>query len=65
MPGQYDLLAIGNPFVIAADFASGDVADCMLARLLDIQVRDDGTLLAKYGLKANDAILADEKQNPM
>jgi len=33
--------------------------------LLDIQVRNGEKLLEKYGLKANDAILAEEKHNPM
>jgi adenosine kinase len=33
--------------------------------LLDIQVRNGEKLLEKYGLKANDAILADEKHTPM
>ncbi|CAG8550129.1 16548_t:CDS:2, partial [Gigaspora rosea] len=33
--------------------------------LLDIYVVDDGTLLKKYDLKANDAIHADEKHKPL
>jgi adenosine kinase len=33
--------------------------------LLDIQVRDGEALLEKYQLKANDAILAEEKHAPM
>ncbi len=33
--------------------------------LLDIQVKDGEELLKKYDLKANDAILADEKHRPM
>lgn len=33
--------------------------------LLDIQVRNGEKLLEKYGLKANDAILADEKHIPL
>lgn len=35
---------------------------CMGNPLLDMQVRDGEALLKQYGLKANDAILADEKQ---
>ena len=35
---------------------------CMGNPLLDMQVKDSGALLEKYGLKANDAILAEEKQ---
>ncbi|RIB12283.1 adenosine kinase [Gigaspora rosea] len=38
---------------------------CMGNPLLDICVVDDGTLLKKYDLKANDAILADEKHKPL
>lgn len=34
---------------------------CMGNPLLDMQVRDGEKLLEKYGLKANDAILAEEK----
>jgi adenosine kinase len=33
--------------------------------LLDMQVTNGEELLAKYGLKANDAILAEEKHKPM
>ncbi|CAG8547071.1 4720_t:CDS:2 [Ambispora leptoticha] len=33
--------------------------------LLDIQVNADKTLLEKYGLKANDSILAEEKHKPL
>lgn len=33
--------------------------------LLDMQVREGEELLKKYNLKANDAILADEKQAGM
>lgn len=33
--------------------------------LLDIQVRNGEELLEKYGLKANDAIIAEEKHIPM
>lgn len=33
--------------------------------LLDMQVRDGEAILKKYDLKANDAILAEEKQAPM
>jgi adenosine kinase len=33
--------------------------------LLDIQVTNGEQLLEKYGLNANDAILADEKHLPM
>ncbi|KAH9486201.1 Adenosine kinase [Psilocybe cubensis] len=36
---------------------------CMGNPLLDMQVRNGEQLLEKYGLKANDAILADEKQS--
>ncbi|TEB38538.1 Ribokinase-like protein [Coprinellus micaceus] len=35
---------------------------CMGNPLLDMQVKDSGALLEKYRLKANDAILAEEKQ---
>lgn len=38
---------------------------CMGNPLLDMQVRDGEELLKKYGLKSNDAILADEKHLPM
>ncbi len=38
---------------------------CMGNPLLDMQVRNGEALLEKYGLKANDAILAEEKQAPM
>ena len=34
---------------------------CMGNPLLDMQVRNGEKLLEKYGLKANDAILAEEK----
>jgi adenosine kinase len=33
--------------------------------LLDMQVRNGEKLLEKYGLKANDAILAEDKHLPM
>ena len=38
---------------------------CMGHPLLDIQVRDGEKLLEKYGLKADDAILAKEKHAGM
>jgi adenosine kinase len=38
---------------------------CMGNALLDMQVKDGKALLEKYGLKANDAILAEEKHLPM
>ena len=38
---------------------------CLGNPLLDIQVRNGEKLLEKYGLKANDAILAEEKHMPM
>ncbi|KZT64066.1 Ribokinase-like protein [Daedalea quercina L-15889] len=38
---------------------------CMGNPLLDMQVRDGEELLKKYGLKSNDAILADEKHLPI
>jgi len=38
---------------------------CMGNPLLDIQVRDGEELLKKYELKANDAILAEEKHAPL
>jgi len=38
---------------------------CMGNPLLDMQVRNGEQLLEKYNLKANDAILADEKQSEM
>ncbi|KAF8131527.1 Ribokinase-like protein [Boletus edulis] len=38
---------------------------CMGNPLLDVQVRDGEALLKKYDLKANDAILADEKHQPI
>ena len=38
---------------------------CMGNPLLDMQVRDGEELLKKYGLKSNDAILAEEKHLPM
>lgn len=33
--------------------------------LLDISVYDDGSLLKKYDLKSNNAILAEEKHKPL
>jgi len=38
---------------------------CMGNPLLDMQVRDGEVLLKKYGLKANDAVLANEQQAGM
>ena len=38
---------------------------CMGNPLLDIQVTNGEDVLKKYNLKANDAILAEEKQAPM
>jgi adenosine kinase len=38
---------------------------CMGNPLLDMQVTNGEKLLEKYGLKANDAILAEEKHAPM
>lgn len=38
---------------------------CIGNPLLDIQVRDGEKLLEKYGLKANDAILANDEHMPM
>ncbi|KIO07050.1 hypothetical protein M404DRAFT_998485 [Pisolithus tinctorius Marx 270] len=38
---------------------------CIGNPLLDIQVRDGEALLEKYGLKANDAVLAEERHMPM
>lgn len=38
---------------------------CLGNPLLDIQVNHGEALLKKYNLKANDAILAEEKHNPM
>ena len=38
---------------------------CIGNPLLDIQVTNGEQLLEKYGLKANDAILAEEKHRPM
>jgi len=38
---------------------------CMGNPLLDLQVRDGEKLLEKYGLKSNDAILAEEKHMPI
>ena len=38
---------------------------CMGNPLLDMQVTNGEELLAKYDLKANDAILAEEKHAPM
>jgi adenosine kinase len=38
---------------------------CMGNPLLDMQVTNGEELLKKYDLKANDAILADEKHLPM
>jgi len=38
---------------------------CLGNPLLDIQVRDGEAVLAKYDLKANDAILAEEKHAPI
>ncbi|KAI0903746.1 Ribokinase-like protein [Ustulina deusta] len=38
---------------------------CLENPLLDIQASGDETLLEKYGLKANDAILAEEKHIPL
>jgi adenosine kinase len=38
---------------------------CMGNPLLDVQVTNGEELLKKYDLKANDAILAEEKHMPM
>lgn len=38
---------------------------CIGNPLLDVQVTNGEALLAKYGLKANDAILAEEKHAPL
>ncbi|KAK7583778.1 hypothetical protein V9T40_004741 [Parthenolecanium corni] len=38
---------------------------CMGNPLLDISVYDDGSLLKKYDLKSNNAILAEEKHKPL
>ena len=38
---------------------------CMGNPLLDMQVTGGEALLEKYGLKSNDAILAEEKHMPM
>ena len=38
---------------------------CMGNPLLDLQVTNGEKILEKYGLKANDAILADAKHMPM
>jgi adenosine kinase len=38
---------------------------CMGNPLLDIQVKNGEELLKKYDLKANDAILAEDKHRPM
>ncbi|KAF1811446.1 adenosine kinase-like protein [Eremomyces bilateralis CBS 781.70] len=38
---------------------------CLENPLLDIQAKGDDALLAKYGLNANDAILAEEKHLPL
>ena len=38
---------------------------CMGNPLLDMQVRDGEAILKKYDLKANDAILAEDKHQPM
>lgn len=38
---------------------------CLGNPLLDMQVTNGEALLAKYGLKSNDAILAEEKHAPM
>lgn len=38
---------------------------CMGNPLLDMQVRDGEKILEKYGLKADDAILAEEKHAGM
>jgi adenosine kinase len=38
---------------------------CMGNPLLDMQVTNGEQLLKKYGLKSNDAILAEEKHMPM
>jgi adenosine kinase len=38
---------------------------CIGNPLLDMQVTKGEALLAKYDLKANDAILAEEKHEPM
>jgi len=38
---------------------------CIGNPLLDLQVVDGEEILKKYDLKANDAILAEEKHNPM
>ena len=38
---------------------------CMGNPLLDVQVRDGEALLKKYDLEANNAILAEDKHQPM
>jgi adenosine kinase len=38
---------------------------CMGSPLLDMQVINGEKLLEKYGLKANDAVLAEEKHNSL
>lgn len=38
---------------------------CLGNPLLDVQVRDGEALLKKYDLQANNAILAEEKHQPM
>lgn len=40
-------------------------SDEVLGSLLDMQVRNGEALLEKYGLKANDAVLANEQQQAM
>jgi hypothetical protein len=46
-------------------FAMSPILVCMGNPLLDIQASNGEDLLKKYDLKANDAILAEEKHQPL
>lgn len=65
-PSAPSLLAIGNRKELFARLSKlRSLTASFCAALLDMQVRDGEELLKKYDLKANDAILAEEKHMPM
>ena len=68
VPEYPPVFCMGNPLVsIIADFVlrSKLIFEDAFSKQLDLQVRDGEKLLEKYGLKSNDAILAEEKHMPM
>ena len=58
----FGLLIIFN--LVTFHFRDGLLV-CLGNPLLDITVNDDGSLLQKYELKSNNAILAEEKHKPL